>query len=833
MQMPAMPASAIDTSPSRRDLYICLVLALVTLALYWPVTGFDFTNYDDPVYILENTHVQSGFTGENIIWAFTSGYASNWHPLTWLSHMLDFQLYGLKPGGHHFSSLLFHVANTLLLFGLLRRMTGAVWRSAFVAALFALHPMHIESVAWVSERKDVLSTFFGLLTLWAWWSYTRTSSRRTYALALLLFACALMSKPMLVTLPILMLLLDYWPFRRLMPGKPPREYWPLVREKLPFFALTIASCVVTIFAQQAGGAVDKERPFEIRAANALVACIRYIAKILWPTNMAVIYPHPEHLPIWQVAGAGFLLAAITLLTLRAASRRPFLAVGWLWFLISLVPVIGLVHVGATAMADRYTYLPAIGLFVMATWEISELLAGWSRGRLVLASAAGLLLVGCFLVSSRQLQYWRNGVTLFSHTLQVTADNAIAHFNLGAALDLAGNHEAARYEYDEALRYTTDYVPMLVGMSSYFERQGKYDRAISCLKEALSVRPDYDQAHYDLGLALSEEGKIDQAIAEYRAAIKCNPRYDKALVNLGATLAQQGRITEAIPLYQQALKYAPDNPYAENALGGALQSQGRLDEAIQHYTSAVQIKPDLVEARQNLALLLARQGRLDEARPHFEAASKLRPDDPELHLELANVLLGTGDAADAATQYTEALKLKPDYLIAHYNLAGLLARQGQLTQAMEHYQEVLKLKPDFAEAHFNVAMILSQEGDDRAAIGHYREALSLKPNFAIAQKNLAWLLATAPDASLRDGAEAVRLAASATQLTPTDPTAWDTFAAAQAEAGQFADAVTSANKALQLANTAHQNDLASQIQMRLQLYQAGKPFRATVAPKVPQ
>jgi tetratricopeptide (TPR) repeat protein len=543
--------------------------------------------------------------------------------------------------------------------------------------------------------------------------------------------------------------------------------------------------------QKAGGAVVLTNAIspERRAANAVVSYVRYILKLLWPQNMAVIYPYPAHLPWWQVAGAALLLIAISIVALRASPRRPYLIVGWLWFIISLVPVIGLVQVGAQSMADRYTYLPAIGLFVMVAWYATERLAASPPAKPLLASAAGLALAGCFLVSMHQLPYWHDSIALFSHAIDVTTGNAVAHCNLGQALAASGKPEEARDEYAKALNIDPTYVSAMVSMSSYYNLHGNYDEAISCLNAALNIRPDSDQAHYNLALAYSGQGKTAQAIAEYRAALQINPRHDKALVNLGATLAQQGDLTNAIALYQRALEIAPDNPYAHNALGGALESQGKLDEAVQQYSAALQIQPNFVEARENLALLFAGHGRFTDAKPHFEAAVQLRPNDPGLHLEFANASFASGDLATAATEYSNMLKLQPDNVAAQGNLGILMARQG----------------------------------NDRAAIEYYRAALRLNPSLVTIQKYLAWLLATASDATLRDGAEAVRLASSATQLAANDPTTWDALAAARAEAGNFPDALIAANKAIELANASKQTELAAQLQTRLKLYQSGQPF----------
>ena len=674
MQMPVMPDATARPPSFRRDACICALLAIVTLALYWPVAGFEFNNYDDAQYITQNPQVQSGLTAQNIRWAFTTGHASNWHPLTWLSHMLDCQLFGPDAGGPHLVNALFHAANTLLLFGLLRRLTGSAWRSAFVAALFALHPMHVESVAWVAERKDVLSAFFGLLTLWVWCSYVRAPSRPRYALALFLFALGLMSKPMLVTLPLLMLLLDFWPLRRAQTDKPLHGFAPLVVEKLPFFALALVSCVITFLVQKAGGAVmqaDMVSPGK-RVANALVSYVRYLGKLLWPQNMAVVYPYPAHIPAWQIAGAALLLVAITIVAIRSASHRPWLIVGWLWFVISLVPVIGLVQVGVQSMADRYTYLPAIGFFLMITWTAADGVVNWPAAKPVLATAAGVVLAACFVVSSHQLQYWRNSFALFTHALEVNPNNAVAHCNLGQAFAAAGKSAEAREHYARALEIDPSYVSAMVRMSSYYNLHGNYDQAIDCLEPALQVRPDDPQLHYNLALALSGKGKTGLAVAEYRATLALDPRHDKALVNLGATLAGQGDLTNAITLYRRAIEIAPQNPYAHNALGGALESLNHPDAAATEYSNTVALQPDFLVARNNLTDILAHQGKWDAALAQYSEILRLNPHLAEAHAGMGIILAQTGNYAGAIEHYRAALQLNPGLVTVQKYLAWLLA-----------------------------------------------------------------------------------------------------------------------------------------------------------------
>ncbi len=459
----------------RRELIVCLLLLSVTLAVYWQIGDHQFTNYDDTLYVTDNPHVKPGLAGGSVIWAFTATEEANWHPLTWLSHMVDCQLFGLRPRGHFLTSLFLHLANVLLLFAVLKRMTGALWRSAFVSALFALHPLHVESVAWVAERKDVLSTLFWLLTMLAYARYVERPTRARYVLTLVAFTLGLMAKPMLVTLPFVLLLLDYWPLDRMAYGgkgdDPPKrtrkrthsceQRLPLSRlvwEKIPFFALAAISSVVTFsFQQRAGAMADMEIfPLSSRIANALVSYLRYMGKIIWPSDLAVLYPHPgTSLPLWWGAAAGLALLGLSILVVLVIRRRPYLAVGWLWYVGTLVPVIGLVQVGVQAYADRYTYVPLIGLFIMIAWGVPDLVGRWAQTRTVLAVLAATALAALTACTWIQLGYWKDSVSLFTHTLQVTTKNYVAHNNLGNALADRGEVEAAISQYTEALRIKPD------------------------------------------------------------------------------------------------------------------------------------------------------------------------------------------------------------------------------------------------------------------------------------------------------------------------------------------------------------------------------------------
>jgi protein O-mannosyl-transferase len=558
-------------SEKNRIFLICLFLAAATLLAFWQVGNSEFINYDDNDYVTENLTVQRGLTAEGIRWAFTTYYASNWHPLTWLSHMMDVHLFGLSPRGHHLTNLLLHLANTLLLFLVLHRMTKALWQSAFAAALFALHPLHVESVAWAAERKDVLSAFFWMLTLGAYVFYVERPGRTRYLAVLLLFALGLMAKPMLVTLPFVLLLLDYWPLGRFegdkstealrmepvksvpaekrkgksgkkqamksaMKAEPPAAarspraaMWLLLREKIPLFALTAISCVVTYFAQQAGGAVASIEAFPLgdRISNAFVSYILYVGKMFWPSGLAVLYPHPGSLPLWQVLGAVVVLAAATFLVFWRAKRFPYLTVGWLWYLGTLVPVIGIVQVGGHALADRYTYIPLIGLFIAAAWGIPELLKGWRWRKEALVASSALILLGLAAVTWIQVGYWKNSLTLYDHALKVTDRNSLIYNNRGAAYNDLGNLDRAISDFDRAIEINPKYDKAHYNRGNAWGQKGDFDRAIADFDRVIEINPRYAAAYFNRGNAYGETGRLDRAIADFDRAIEINPNYARA------------------------------------------------------------------------------------------------------------------------------------------------------------------------------------------------------------------------------------------------------------------------------------------------------------------
>ena len=562
-----------DESPRRWVRRVtALSLVLATLAVYAGVRHAQFITYDDPMYVAENVHVRGGVTWSAIAWALRSGYAANWHPLTWVSHMLDVELWAFDPRGHHATSLVLHAANSVLLLVVLERMTRAFWPSAMVAALFALHPTHVESVAWIAERKDVLSTFFLMLTLLAYRHYTQRPGRARYGLTLALFALGLMAKPMLVTLPFALLLLDYWPLERMRAGQLGR----LVREKIPFFALALLASIATFVAQKSSGAVASVKVVDTptRLSNALLSYVRYIAKTLWPTDLAIYYPHTNRLQPALAAGALALLALITWFAVRERVRRPYLVCGWLWYLGTLVPVIGLVQVGSQAMADRYTYIPSIGLYVAAVWSARE----WISQRASIAvSVATAILLALALTTRHQVEYWRNTRALFGHTLAITTDNAVANQCYGYSLLLDGE--------------TAD--------------------AIGYLREALRLSPDFPDAHNNLGTALGSQGHVEEAIEQFHAALRTEPENSKTHYNLAFALGNAGRFAEALPEYQESLRLDPDQVEAHHKLALALGALGRIDEMVEHLRAALALRPGDVELCREIAVARIRQGKVEE------------------------------------------------------------------------------------------------------------------------------------------------------------------------------------------------------------------------------
>jgi tetratricopeptide (TPR) repeat protein len=813
---------------SWRLLLVCGLLAAATLATFWPQVHNDFINYDDPVYVTLNPHVSTGLTWSNFKWTWTANCASNWHPLTLLSHMLDVQLFGLNAGGHHLVSLLLHTANSLLLLLLLRSLTGALGRSALVAALFALHPLHVESVAWVSERKDVLSAFFFLLALLAYTAYANRCNVQQnrereegrgkreasdahsplsplpspvfYTLALLAFALGLMSKPMLVTLPFVLLLLDFWPLRRLeLPIKnQTSQIKSLLLEKIPFFVVSVISCVVTVVAQRHGEAISSLDTVSLpqRLANAAVSCVAYLKQTIWPTGLSVFYRRSVEFPPGTVLGCALLLLAITVVAVRLARTRPYLLVGWCWFLGMLVPVIGLVQVGNQARADRYTYLPLIGIFIAVVWDAAELLIQFFNSKrqqsstsapaktasapnarklppqptiqpsprnraapALMFAGAALLIIPLALAAHHQVNYWQNSQTLFTHSVNLDLDNYLAWQNLGIA-DLERNDPAAALTH-------------------------------------------FLHAHESARLFGQE-----RAFKYF----------------IGATLQLQGKGLDALPYLEQAI-VAPDfRPQLAYRLGLSLIATGRLDEAESSLKQAVASQPDVPEFQLGLASFYEQKGQPADARRIFQHVIETHPESATAQRALADLLMSQNQPAEAETHYVQALKLTTPNAGLRRAYATALAASGKTAPAIEQLQLARKQDPDNPAVNLALGELLAEQGDNRGAVACYEKCIQVEPKSVGALNNLAWMLATSPDNTLRNGTRAVELADRACELTEWKQAfMMGTLAAAYAEAGRFPEAIAMAEKARDKARADKLDEVVKRNEELLALYRAGKPY----------
>jgi len=726
---PARPSRALIAG-------ICLALGLVTFAIYAQVFRYGFIELDDNCYVYENPIVRKGLWSSGVAWAFTTFQSANWHPLTWLSHMLDCRLFGLNAGAHRLVNLGFHAASAIVLFIAFVRMTRRPWRSALVAGIFAVHPLHVESVAWIAERKDVLSTFFGALTLIFYVRYAEAPSALRYATVALGLALGLMAKPMLVTLPFVFLLLDVWPLRRL--GWPPawKTLRPLLREKIPLFAMVAAASVVTFIAQQKGGAVSglARLPFSDRFANAGVAYVSYIWKAFWPVKLAVLYPYQAH-QAQTVFAAAALLAAATIAAVACAKKRPYFLVGWLWYLGMLVPVIGLVQVGAQSMADRYTYLPLAGLSICAVWLAGDLVERRPLLRNVSAAVACAALVLLAAQTYRQAAYWKSSQSLFEHALGVTDRNYIIHKSLGVVLDHEGKSDKAVAQYRQALAIKPDFAEAHNNLGMILDREGKRDEAMAHYEAALASQSDYAEPHNNIGVILDREGKLHEAMACYEKALALRPDFADAHRNLAMLLDRAGRPAEAMAHYRQALAIDPDSAEAHNNMGVILAREGRFDEAAAHYREALAINAGYAEAHANLGHELMRSGKFDESYLHLAKALEALPKRADVQADMGLLLAAQGRFDEARTHFEESLRIAPGQPIVHSNLAFVLLQLKRTDEAIAHCAEALRLEPRSVDAHYNMGMALAVQGKKSEATAEFSKVLALSPGHAGARAAL--------------------------------------------------------------------------------------------------
>lgn len=812
------------------------MLALLTLAVYAPVRDHEFIDYDDNCYVYENALIRQGFTVAGVRFAFLElhGKETYWHPVTWLSHMLDCQLFGVKPGPHHLVNVLFHAANAALLFLWLQSLTGRLWRSAAVAMLFAWHPLQVDTVAWIAERKNLLSALFWILALWAYTRWTRSGRRRDYGAALALYAVGLMCKPAIVTLPCVLLLLDFWPLRRIefSAATARKTLRVLLVEKVPFFALTVASSVATILAHQSLALLTSTEKMSLaaRVANALAAYGSYVGKVVWPTKLAVVYPAVAHQPTVLVV-AGALVVLLPLLVGVAKVRsHPYFLVGWLWFLGTLVPTIGIVQVGHQAMADRFVYLPVIGLFIAVVWAAGEVAARFALrpgGRFMLAGASA---VAGLAFTAHQLSFWRNSRTLFEHAVAVTEKNWIARNRLGA----------------DAFR--RDDLPA----------------AITNFAALAQLLPDKPEVQFNLGLAYAKSGRFSEAEAHYDTALKLDPKNPRALHGRGFVAMQLGRLPEARSWFERALAVDPALQESRNCLAMIASGAAQPFAELARVESEIAREPARGELRLRAAELLLTTGRTNDAVAHYEKILAQQPEEPRALAGMAALRLRAGREADAIALLERALAADPKAADAHVQLGQIRERSGQAEQALAHYQAAVGAKPEHAGAWTSLGLLRARVGKLQEAFDalaraaaiqpqnaesqlraglvaaslhraadagrHLREAARLRADWPPPLNALAWLLATHPDPQARNGGEAVKLARRACELSGFQNLAYlDVLAAAYAEAGNFAEAEATSNQAIAVAGSSGKSAAIAELSSRLELYRAQKPFRQPPVP----
>ena len=795
-----------------RTLAICLVLLFGTAFLFRPAWSGGFLDLDDPDYVVKNLPVTHGLTVEGVRWAFTSSASANWHPLTWLSLMLDAGLYGDDPRGFHATNVFLHAVNALLAFLALRRLTrsrgaaasarapagsgtdaappqadDAFWVCAFCAALYAWHPLRVESVAWVAERKDVLSGFFFFLTLLSYERYARGRSRAQpqretfntqhstfnsqwyYWSAVVLFALGLMSKPMLVTVPFLLLLLDFWPLQRLNRSSILR----LIAEKIPFFLLSAGSCAITYVVQKNWGAVADAESLAQRLANAVIAMASYLGDFFEPVGLAVVYALPRHQSAGVIASVAALLAVMTAAVWWQRRRRPWLLIGWFWFAGMLVPVIGLVQVGLQAHADRYTYLPILGLQLALLWTLRE--ASFPLARWLKPVAAVAALGVCVVLTRIQIGYWHDSRTLYEHALAVTRDNYLAECYMGTTLLNDDRFSEAEAHLRKAVELNPDFADARFKLGMTLDQGGNPEAALAVYRGLLDIRSDHAMAEYNLGTVLLELDRPADALTHFQAAVRQKPGYDPAWVALGTASARTGRSAAALDYYRKAIALKPDNAVAQYNLANALTNLRREREALACYERALQIDPNFAEAHCNYADALGTLGRLAEACAHFRRALMLNPEDAAACMGLAVALEDLGDVSAAANCYQRTVALQPTNAVANYNLGTIRLNRGDAAGARRCFEVATRLDPDNDSAWLGLGLAEEKLGSTDAATTDYRRAIAVRPDNAQAH----WCLGIALRRAGKT-AEAIVEDETALRLNPNFPGLAEQLAQARRE-----------------------------------------------------
>jgi tetratricopeptide (TPR) repeat protein len=726
---------------------VCVFLALAVLAVFGQTVHFEFVNFDDQIYVYENPQLAGGLSLGSVAWAFTHAECSLYHPLTMLSLRLDYQLHGLHAGGYHLTNVLIHTASVILLFLLLRRMTGALWRSAFVAAVFAIHPLRVESVAWVTERKDVLGTFFFMLTVGAYVRYAQyPNSLGRYLQVVVFYVLGLLSKPMAVTLPFVLLLLDYWPLQRFragtptraapLPAQPPGSARRLILEKIPLLALAALASVVTYCVVNKAVTGSAPIPMPVRMENACISYVVYLRQMVWPTGLAAFYPFPQKgPPFWEIASAFLLLAVISGGVLAFWRKRPWLPVGWFWYLGMLVPVIGIVDAGEFAHADRNTCLPQIGLYVLLAWAVAERSAGWRHGRLLQGGMSTAILVVLMFCAHAQTSYWQDSESLWTRAVDCTSGNYLARKSLGDDLDKHGRLDEAVVQYRRALEIRPGYADAHNNLGVSLEKFGKPDEAIAQYRAALAIQPGRADARFNLGRVLLNQGKLDEAAAQYRIGLGIKPDNAEANNNLGNALLRLGKPEEAIIQYRRALEIAPDYAEALNNLGNALTLKGADEAAIVQFQKSLEIRPGLAAAHYSLGNTFLKLGKLDEAITQYRKLLAITPANAEALNNLGTALDGKGEDAAATAQFQKALEIQPGYADARFNLGRLLLKQGKLDEAVAQFRKAVEINPGDAEARNNLGKTLLLQGDFDGAMACFEKTTAMPPDLLARWYNL--------------------------------------------------------------------------------------------------
>jgi tetratricopeptide (TPR) repeat protein len=748
----------------RLTLALCLGLLAITFAVFGRSVQYDFFNYDDSFYVYQNPLVSNGLTRAGLITAFTHPLVGNWHPLTSISLMLDAQLFGLHAGGYHLVNVLLHSLAVILLFLALREMTGALWRSAWVAAVFAIHPLRAESVVWISERKDVLSAVFFFAGLIFYTRYAARPALGKYLLVLLTLTLGLLSKAMLVTFPFLLLLLDYWPLRRLAPGTGPGDnperptISRLLLEKLPLLLVVVGVSIATVFAQEPALQAAVDLPLRARAENAIVTVWVYLRQLVWPVHLGVFYPHPKlTLAPWLVMLAFLGLVLVTLICFRLRKSYPYLGVGWLWYLGMLVPVIGIVQVGWQAHADRYTYLPQTGILIMIAWGLNDLRLRLAWPKILPRSLAISSILALALVACRQVGYWSSSVTLWEHTLAITTGNDVAERGLGTAL-----------------------------------------------------------------LAI---GRIDEAITHDRAALQIRPNDANGLTNLANALFQKGELPEAIEKFRQVVRLRPNDSEVRRNLGKALYRSGAVAESITEFETALRLRPHDSDAAYSLGNALLQKGDVNAAIEAFRKAIAIRPQDLASHYNLGIALQRAGETETAIAEFRETLRLDPKKVDARNNLAIALLKEGRTEEAIATWHAALQIDPQNAEFHANLAVAYLNQNRIAETIAQWHEALRLQPDKLPILLSLAWILATAPEDNVRNGSEARELAKRAFAAgSERNLLTYRVLAAAEAEAGNFGAALKTAREGIEKATAGGQPEIRQLLEVDSSLYDQLIPLR---------